>query len=76
MGLATNAEGVSIMDKLTNRERQIAKLLATGMTQRQIAHALGIKAGSCYNHTQRMRDRTGETTVSLAVKAALSIRTE
>lgn len=64
---------MSIMDKLTPREKQIAKLLASGMTQRQIAQKLGIEVGSCYNHTRRMRSRTGETTMSIAVKAAISI---
>jgi len=59
-----------MMAKLTTRQRQIAALLAAGLTQRQIAHRLGIAEQTCYNTTQAMRDRTGTTTAVIAVKAA------
>jgi len=72
--MAQNAE-VNIMEKLTPRQREIARLLADGLTQRQVAYQLGIKSRSVYNHTQRMRDRTGvRSTVTIAVKAAMEMQ--
>lgn len=59
------------MSKLTPRQQQIARLLATGKTQRQIAHELGVAQQTIYNTTAAMRARTNEpSTFSIAIKAA------
>lgn len=62
------------MARLTPRQQEIAKMLADGLTQRQIAHKLGIKDRSVYNHTQRMRERTGiYSTTAIAIKVATEV---
>ena len=58
------------MDQLTKRQREVAKLLAAGLTQRQIAHILRISSRTVYDHTNNMRRRTGiESTTAIAIKA-------
>ena len=61
---------MSIMDKFTNRQREVAKLLAQGLTQQQIAHRLGVQSGTVRRHTSNMRARTGiNSTTMIAIKA-------
>lgn len=58
------------MEKLTPRQKQIAKLLVAGYSQKTIAHQLGISRHTIYGHTRDMRERTGKTTVGIAVRVA------
>ena len=61
---------MAIMDKFTPRQQQVARLLAQGMTQQQIAHRLGIRPNTVYRHTDNMRRRAGvDSTVTIAIKA-------
>ena len=63
------------MDKFTPRQQQVARLLAQGMTQQQIAHKLGIKAGTVYKHSENMRRRSGvNSTTSIAIKAIAEMK--
>ena len=62
----------NIMDQLTNREQQVARLLAAGMDQKQIAHQLNVKACTVYRHTDNVRRKTGLTTVGIAVSVAMA----
>ena len=66
---------MSIMDKFTPRQRQIAKLLAQGLTQQQIAHKMGIRPNTVYKHTGNMRTRSGvNSTTTIAIKAIVEER--
>ena len=55
---------------MTTREREIAILLAAGLSQREIAARLCIAPGTCYRHTNNMRRRTQKSTAAIAVQAA------
>jgi len=48
-------EGNTLMSKLTRREREVAKLLATGQSQRQIAHTLTLAPRTVYSYTESIR---------------------
>ena len=64
---------VGIMDNFTDRQQQIARLLAQGLTQREIAFQLQIKPGTVYRHTNDMRRVTGiRSTTTIAIKAMQS----
>jgi len=59
-----------MMDKFTPRQRDIAKLLAQGLTQQQIAHKLNVRPGTVRRHTSNMRERSGiNSTTMIAIKA-------
>ena len=61
---------MNIMDQLTARQQQVARLLAQGLTQEQIAHQLGIRPGTVRAHTSNMRRSTGiNSTTTIAIKA-------
>lgn len=61
------------VDKLTPRERQVVTLLTTGLSQKEIAHELGIAPGTVYAHVFHAREKTGcFSTVQMAVKAAMT----
>lgn len=55
------------MSKLTKREREVARLLASGKTQQQIAHALTVAPVTVYTYTWRIRRKTGAETTAQAV---------
>jgi DNA-binding CsgD family transcriptional regulator len=44
---------------LTTRERQVAKLVAQGATNVEIAKALGISYHTARHHVQRLLDKLG-----------------
>lgn len=46
------------MAKLTPRQREIARLLAAGYSQKETARKLGVRYGTVRKHTQSMRERT------------------
>lgn len=47
------------MSILTNRERQIALLLAQGKSQIRIARELVVSRYTVYNHVKSIRNKTG-----------------
>jgi non-specific serine/threonine protein kinase len=47
------------LDRLTEREREVAGLLARGCTNRQIAEALVVSEGTAANYVQRVLNRLG-----------------
>ena len=66
---------MTIMDKFTIRQREIARLLAQGLTQQQIAHRLGIRPNTVYRHTDNMRRRANvDSTTMIAIKAMIEGR--
>jgi len=43
-----------VMSKLTARERQVLRLMATGLTYAQVAQALGISLHTVCTHTKNL----------------------
>jgi DNA-binding CsgD family transcriptional regulator len=66
-----SAREVGIMEKLTKRQRQIVRLLASGDSQQEIARKLGLRYGTVRQHMQAARKR-GEcrSTIEVVFKAA------
>ena len=61
---------MSIMDQLTPRQQDVARLLGQGLSQQQIAYILKVKPGTIRRHTSNMRERTGIcSTTMIAIKA-------
>lgn len=58
------------MDKMTNREREIAAMLARGQSQAQIAHKLGIARSTTYRHSNNLRRKLNMSTAEIAVQVA------
>lgn len=59
------------MSKLTQREREVAKLLGQGMQPTQIAKRLCVSHSTVKTHIANMRDKTGaNSTLELAVQVA------
>lgn len=57
--------------KLTNRQREIIRLLAAGYSQKEIARQLGIAYGTVRKHTLAARQRSDcQSTAAVAVWAA------
>lgn len=46
-------------DTLTDRERQVAGLVATGLRNKDVALALGISVGTVKDHVHRILDKSG-----------------
>jgi len=62
------------MSKLTRREREVAKLLATGQSQRQIAHTLTLAPRTVYSYTESIRRKVGAVTTAEAVCRLVGVR--
>ena len=58
------------MDEFTRRERDVALLLAAGLSPAEIATELSLTVGSVYAYTKRIRCKAGGTTVQVALKIA------
>jgi DNA-binding CsgD family transcriptional regulator len=63
----------SIMDEFTSRERDVALLLANGLSQPEIAARLSLSVGTVYTYTKRIRYKAGGTTVQVALRIAREI---
>ncbi len=50
---------VSLSDRLTLRERQIAEEIANGSTHKEIARLLGLSPATVRNHTQTILTKLG-----------------
>jgi len=65
------------MDVLTPREREVVRLLAQGMNQREIARTLGVEYCTIRTHIEHIHGKTGtRSAMQLAVKAAVALRGE
>jgi len=63
---------MGIMTTLTNREREIVTLLASGVRQSTIARQLCISVRTVEHHVRSAKQKTGmASTFALAVKAAI-----
>lgn len=59
------------MSRLTEREREVARLLAQGVKPSQIAARLCVSTSTVKTHISNMRNKTGaQSTLELAVQAA------
>ncbi len=56
---ATAAKAGGAVVALTPREREVARLIAAGLTNRQIGQALVITEKTAANHVQRVLDELG-----------------
>lgn len=57
--LMNKNEEVTLYDEMTGREREIASLLAEGLTNKQIADKLYISEGTVKNYISSIYDKTG-----------------
>ncbi len=57
--LMTKNQTITLYDEMTSREREIASLLAEGLTNRQIADKLYISEGTVKNYISSIYDKTG-----------------
>lgn len=60
------------MSKLRPREREVMSLRAKGLTEREIARALGIAYNTVKSYSGRARKRTGKTSIQIAVAVAVA----
>ena len=58
-GLMNRNQPVDVCEEMTEREREIATLLAQGLTNRQIADKLYISEGTVKNYISSIYDKTG-----------------
>jgi DNA-binding NarL/FixJ family response regulator len=56
--------------KLTPREIEVLRLVASGTSTKEITHALGIQASTVHNHIQHILDKLGAHTKLQAVYVA------
>jgi DNA-binding NarL/FixJ family response regulator len=59
------------MTELSPRQRQVADLLATGMSNKQIARRIGLAEGTVKFHVMRVFERVGANN---RTEAALKLR--
>ncbi|HBH7347140.1 TPA: autoinducer binding domain-containing protein [Escherichia coli] len=57
---------------LTDREKDVLKLVSKGMKQKDIAVLLGISHRTVENHLRQIRNRLGVTTTAQAIQVALT----
>jgi DNA-binding CsgD family transcriptional regulator len=59
-----------VMSKLTNRQREIVRLLAAGCSQKEAARRLGIAYGTVRKHTLAARTRADcRSTIEIVARA-------
>ena len=59
MSGGSNTTNTSLLDDLTDREKEICTMLAEGLTNKQIAEALYISEGTVKNYISSIYDKTG-----------------
>ena len=66
--------GHSVNTSFSNREREIADLLARGFTEKEIAAKLNISAATVNNHTRNIREKFGLSKNSEIILAYIAER--
>jgi DNA-binding NarL/FixJ family response regulator len=69
--LARHQEGLSPLDRLTPREREVLQLVAEGNTNRRIAFHLGISIKTVEKHRASLMDKLGIRDVAGLVRFAI-----
>lgn len=59
MSGGSNTSNTSLLDGMTDREKEICTMLAEGLTNKQIAEALYISEGTVKNYISSIYDKTG-----------------
>ena len=67
-------EAQALLDRLSVREREVARLLAQGLANKEVARALGISDNTVHVHRQHVMEKTG--TSSAAELARLILRAD
>lgn len=68
-----NRAASPMVENLSDREREVLRLLADGATSKEIAVALGLKPKTVENHRSRILDKLGVANSAAAVRAALAL---
>lgn len=68
---ATSTEPVRLDEPLTDRERDVIRLMAGGYSNKEIAHALGTAEGTIKNHVSNILSKFGVRDRTRAVLRAL-----
>jgi DNA-binding NarL/FixJ family response regulator len=68
-----NPEAASLRDDLTERETEVLKLMAEGLTTKQIATSLGIAFKTAACHRYRILEKLGVKTTVCAIRLAFRI---
>ena len=69
-GLAVEQRAPAYPDGLTAREMEVLRLVAQGMTDREVGYDLGISEKTAANHVGSIRKKTGSSSRSQAVAYA------
>ncbi len=65
---------MTIMEQLTNRQKEVTSLVAQGKTQHEIASELKLSKYTVINYLRNAREKTGcRSSVELAVKFSVEL---
>jgi DNA-binding NarL/FixJ family response regulator len=67
-----NRAATPARETLSDREREVLRLLADGATSKEIAAVLGLRPKTVENHRARILDKLGVVNTAAAVRAALA----
>jgi DNA-binding NarL/FixJ family response regulator len=67
-----NRAATPVRETLSDREREVLRLLADGATSKEIAAVLGLRPKTVENHRARILDKLGVVNTAAAVRAALA----
>jgi DNA-binding NarL/FixJ family response regulator len=73
VGLIRSEHGPDTGNRLTEREREIMKLLAEGLSSRQIADRLYVSVKTVLNHRENIMGKLGLQNLAQLIKYAISI---
>jgi DNA-binding NarL/FixJ family response regulator len=68
-----NARGADPYETLTDREKEVLKLVAEGKSNKEVADALGISVKTAMSHRQRMMEKLGLHNRTELVRLALKL---
>ncbi|HEY3785925.1 MAG TPA: response regulator transcription factor [Steroidobacteraceae bacterium] len=72
MNAGQRGEQLEIIERLTARETEILKLMASGISNRAIADALSLSEGTVKNHVSSVFSKLGVTDRTNAVLRAIA----